>query len=85
MAITKLSSREFNQHTSRAKRAAKRGPVFITDRGRLSHVLLTAEEYQRITGGHTSIADLLAMPEAAEIEFEPPRLLGKVHEPPDLS
>jgi len=36
MAITKLSSREFNQDTSRAKRAAKRGPVFITDRGRPS-------------------------------------------------
>ena len=85
MAITKLSSREFNQDTSRAKRAAKRGPVFITDRGRLSHVLLTAEEYQRITGGHRSIGDLLAMPEAADIEFEPPRLLGKIHEPPDLS
>ncbi len=33
MAITKLSSREFNQDTSKAKRAAKKGPVFITDRG----------------------------------------------------
>lgn len=83
--ITKLSSREFNQDTSRAKRAAKRGPVFITDRGRPSHVLLTAEEYQRITGGQKSIADSLAMPEAAEIEFEPPRLPGRLHEPADFS
>jgi PHD/YefM family antitoxin component YafN of YafNO toxin-antitoxin module len=48
MRITKLSSRDFNQDTSRAKRAAKRGPVFITDRGRLSYVLLTVEEYQRL-------------------------------------
>jgi prevent-host-death family protein len=85
MAITKLSSREFNQDTSKAKRAAKRGPVFITDRGRPSHVLLSAEEYQRITGGRKSIVELLAMPEAAEIEFEPPRLIGKLHEPADLS
>jgi prevent-host-death family protein len=85
MPITKLSSREFNQDTSRAKRAAKRGPVFITDRGRPSHVLLTAEEYERITGGQKSIADLLAMPEAAEIEFDPPRLTGDLHEQPDLS
>lgn len=85
MVITKLSSREFNQDTSRAKRAAKRGPVFITDRGRPSHVLLTAEEYQRITGGQKSIADSLAMPEAAEIEFEPPRLAGHLHEPADFS
>jgi hypothetical protein len=71
MAITKLSSREFNQDTSRAKRAAKRGSVFITDRGRPSHVLLTAEEYLRITKGPKSIADLLAMPVAADIQFEP--------------
>lgn len=85
MAITKLSSREFNQDTSRAKRAAKRGPVFITDRGRPPHVLLTAEEYQRFTGSQRSIADLLAMPEAAEIEFEPPRLIGNLHEQADLS
>jgi prevent-host-death family protein len=85
MAITKLSSREFNQDTSRAKRAAKRGPVFITDRGRPSHVLLTAEEYERITGGQKSIVDLLAMPQAADVEFEPPHMIGILHEPVDLS
>ena len=84
MPITKLSSREFNQDTSKAKRAAKRGPVFITDRGRSSHVLLTVEEYERITGRGKSITDLLAMPAAAKIDFEPPRLSGKLHEPPDL-
>ena len=85
MSITKLSSRDFNQDTSRAKRAAKRGPVFITDRGRPSHVLLTVEEYQKITGGQKSIIDLLAMPAAAEIEFEPPRLRGNLHEPAELT
>jgi prevent-host-death family protein len=85
MAITRFSSREFNQDTSRAKRAAKRGPVFITDRGRPSHVLLSAEEYERITGGQKSIADLLAMPAAAEIEFEPPRLMGSLPKPADFS
>jgi prevent-host-death family protein len=85
VTITKLSSREFNQDTSRAKRAAKRGPVFITDRGRPSHVLLTVEDYQRITGGQKSVAERLAMPEAARIEFEPPRLKGHWHEPLDLS
>jgi prevent-host-death family protein len=85
MSITKLSSREFNQDTSRAKRAARKGPVFITDRGRLSHVLLTAEEYQRLTQGEKKIADLLAMPEAAEVPFEPPRLKGGIHKPADLS
>ncbi len=85
MATTKLSSREFNQDTSRAKRAAKRGPVFITDRGRPSHVLLTVEEYQKLTEGQESIVDLLGMPEAAEVKFEPPRMKGNLHEPADLS
>ena len=85
MAITKLSSRDFNQDTSRAKRAAKRGPVFITDRGRPSHVLLTVEEYQKITAGQKNIADLLAMPEASKIEFEPPRVGGNLHKSADLT
>jgi prevent-host-death family protein len=60
--ITTLSSREFNQDTSRAKKAAKNGPVFITDRGRPAHVLLTIEEYRRVTHTGKSIIDLLAMP-----------------------
>lgn len=74
MPITTLSSREFNQDTSRAKKAAAEGPVFITDRGTPAHVLLSIEEYQRITGGHRKIADALAMPDLADIEFEPPRV-----------
>jgi prevent-host-death family protein len=85
VAITTLSSREFNQDTSRAKKAAKRGPVFITDRGRPAHVLLTIEEYQKIIDKHESIVDLLAMPNADEIEFEPPRLPGSLHRVADLS
>ena len=74
MTITTLSSREFNQDTSRAKKAASEGPVFITDRGKPAHVLLSIEEYQRITGGHRKIADALAMPGLADIEFDPPRV-----------
>ena len=85
MAITVLSSREFNQDTSRAKKAAKRGPVLITDRGRPAHVLLTIEEYRKIVDKDESILDLLAMPEAAEVEFVPPRLQGDLHRAVDLS
>lgn len=85
MAITTLSSRKFNQDASGAKKAAKKGPVFITDRGRPAHVLLTIEEYQKLTGGHTSIVDLLAMPGVEDIEFEPPRLRGDFYLPVDLS
>lgn len=85
MTITTLSSREFNQDASRAKRVARSGPVFITDRGRPAHVLLTIEEYQRITGNQTSIVELLAMPGVADINFEPPRLSGDLYRPADLS
>lgn len=85
MAITTLSSREFNQDTSRAKQAAYRGPVFITDRGKPAHVLLTIEDYQKLTGRHASIVDLLAMPGVEDIEFEPPRLSGGSPRPADLS
>ncbi len=85
MSITTLSSREFNQDASRAKKAARDGPVFITDRGRPSHVLLSIEAYQQITGIQTSIVELLAMPSVADIDFEPPRLSGNLYHPTDLS
>lgn len=73
MSITTLSSRELNQDVTRAKRAAKNGPVFITDRGKPAHVLLSIEDYQRLTRQHRCIADALAGPETSDIEFETPR------------
>ncbi len=74
MTITTLSSREFNQRASEAKRAAQNGPVFITDRGRPAHVLMTFDDYQKLTQQRRNIADALAMPGLADIEFEPPRV-----------
>jgi prevent-host-death family protein len=74
MTITTFSSRQFNQDASKAKKAAEYGPVFITDRGRPAHVLLTFDEYKKITGGQTKIADLLAMPGIEDMEFEIPQL-----------
>lgn len=38
MTITPLSSRELTQDVTRAKKAARNGPVFITDRGRAGSV-----------------------------------------------
>ena len=75
--VTTLSSREFNQDTSRAKQAARKGPVFITDRGRPAHVLLTIEDYRKLAGNsyvEQTLADLLAFPGAEDIEFNPSRL-----------
>ena len=84
MPVTTLSSRDFNQDTGRAKKAAKNGPVFITDRGRPAHVLLTIEEYRELAGPRRNIADLLAMPGSEDIDFDPPRL-GGLWKPADLS
>ena len=78
MAVLTVSSREFNQDTGRAKRASSKGPVFITDRGRPAHVLLSIEEYRRLTGKPRSLVDALSMPGLAEIEFDPPRLRDSV-------
>jgi PHD/YefM family antitoxin component YafN of YafNO toxin-antitoxin module len=70
---TRISSREFNQDTSAAKKAAERGPVYITDRGRLAHVLLTYDAYEQLVGEHR-VLELLAQPAGVEdIEFEAPR------------
>jgi prevent-host-death family protein len=74
MPITTLSSREFNQDTSRAKQATRKGPVYITDRGRPAHVLLTIEEYQRLTGGSKTLAEALHLTGAADIDFVPPKM-----------
>lgn len=75
MKITTISSREFNQDTSGAKKAASKGPVFITDRGKPAHVLLTIEEYRRLTGEHMSLRKALEQEGAeADFEFDPPRI-----------
>lgn len=85
MTVTTLTSREFNQDTSGAKKAARHGPVFITDRGRPAHVLLTIEEYQRLTGGHMSLAEALAQQCDSDFDFDPPRVGDGVFKPADLS
>ncbi|MDR8728521.1 type II toxin-antitoxin system Phd/YefM family antitoxin [Burkholderia pseudomultivorans] len=80
MSITTLSSRELNQDVTKAKKATKDGPVFITDRGRPAHVLLSFEEYQRLTRQRRNIAESLAMPGVEDIEFDPPRVDIKIRQ-----
>ncbi len=82
--MTTLSSREFNQDTSKAKKAAKTGPVFITDRGKPAHVLLSIEQYQSLTAPVASIIDLLALPGAETIDFDAPRVRA-IAKPVDLT
>ena len=85
MNITTVSSREFNQDVSKVKRASQRGPVFITDRGHPSYVLLAIEDYRKLTKTKESIVDLLAMPDdAADVEFDPPKLTKKIYRSEDF-
>ena len=74
--ITTISSREMNQDLARAKRAAVKGPVLITDRGRPAFVLTTFEDYQRSHPAEPrrSLLDALSMPED-DIELELPQRL----------
>jgi hypothetical protein len=48
-------------------------------------VLLRIEDYCKLSGIRENILDMLAMPGVDEIEFEPPRLSGKLFHPADLS
>lgn len=84
MTITTVTSREFNQDVSKVKRAALKGPVFITDRGHPAHVLLAIQDYQKLTESKVSIIDLLAMPNAADIDFEPAKLNQNIYRPEDF-
>jgi prevent-host-death family protein len=56
-----MTSREFNQDVSQAKRAARLAPVWITDRGTPTHVLLSIEAFERLSGARETIVDRLAM------------------------
>lgn len=84
MIKTIFSSREFKQDVGGAKRAAAKGPVIITDRGRPSHVLLSFEAYQKLVRKPADITELLSMPDVADILFEAPRI-GPIARPVDLS
>jgi prevent-host-death family protein len=84
VSITTISSREFNQDAGGAKRAAEKGPVIITDRGRPSHVLLSFEEYRKLVGAGRSLLDIVAQDVDDDIDFDPPRMGDQIFKPVDF-
>jgi hypothetical protein len=56
-----VSAQEFNRDLSAAKRAAAEGPVFVTNRGKTTPVLLTIADYRARAGGR-SLFDALHPP-----------------------
>ena len=84
MTITTLTSRQFNQRASDAKKAANHGPVFITDRGKPAHVLLCIDDYRKLTGDQMTLGEALAQYAVPDFDFEAPRVDGLTR-PADLS
>lgn len=76
MSIHTFSSRDFTRDVSAAKRAAAKGPVFITDRGRPAFALLKIEDYYRIVGpAEATLLEVMdGIPGGDGIDFTPPRL-----------
>jgi prevent-host-death family protein len=79
--MTLMSSREFNQDTGKAKKLAEKEPVFITDRGAPSHVLLSIDEYTKLASRGRSLSDMLSMKSDVDIDFEPPKLADSFVQP----
>jgi len=65
-----VTSREFNQDVTRAKRFAQLEPVLVTDRGRPTHVLLAIDAWRELSGERRGIVELLAAPPDA-VPFDP--------------
>ena len=61
-----VTARDFNQDISKAKRFAAAEPVFVTDRGRPTHVLLSIAAYRQLSGERQSILDLVGAPTGSE-------------------
>lgn len=76
-----MTARDVDRDVSAAKRSAASEPVFITDRGRPSHVLLTVEEHQRLVADRRSIVDRLSAEDDVDLETRPVNLRLSV---PDL-
>lgn len=66
-----MSARDFNQDLSAAKRSATSEPVIITDRGEPSHVLMSFEEYRRLTTDRKNIVDWLSIDDDVDLDIEP--------------
>jgi len=85
MTVTTLSSREFDEDVSRAKRAADDGPVIIIDQGKPAYVLLRHDDYRRLKDGGPTIRQMLDEPGVEEIDFDPPRLGDGIFRQADLA
>ncbi|KLT73598.1 hypothetical protein PL75_01210 [Neisseria arctica] len=65
---TIITSQDFNRRVSQAQRDCQKEPVLITNRGQLAYVLLSYQEYARLSKSKpTSIAEALSAPADADM------------------
>ena len=83
MFTTTLTSRQLARQTGKAKKAAQRGPVVITEHGRPTHALLTIKEYRALMGQIT-LLDAIVQPTAGNFDFKSARLRNGLFKPANL-
>ncbi len=80
-----MSAREFARDLASAKKAAKSGPVIVTDRGRPAYALLKIEDYYKLTGTEwTSLRAAMDAIPCGDFPFDPHRWAGNDLKPADL-
>lgn len=78
-SVHTFSSRDFTRDVGAAKRAAAKGPVFITDRGRPAYALLKIDDYYRLANEQPrSLFDIMDAIPGGDFEFDPPQVNGVV-------
>ena len=81
--MSTVTATEFNQRPTRIKALSEHGPVFITERGRTTTVVLSIAEFDRLRNVMTSrsVGQALLAEDDIELAVVRDRSLGRV---PDL-
>jgi hypothetical protein len=82
--VNRMTDGEFQRPPEVATRAAATGPVYITDRGCPTHVLLTYAAYEGLTGDAESGLDRLGHPVGVESVHLGVRRDTEVSQPADF-
>jgi hypothetical protein len=74
MATTTVSIEELRRVADEVGEAPDNGPVYVTRPGKLPLVLLTVNEYRKLSGRQESIVDLPTKSEGHDLEFDSSRM-----------
>jgi prevent-host-death family protein len=76
--MTTITGRDFNQNAAKARQLAEHEPIFVTDHGEPSHVLMSYALYQRLTHRQKSNAARVSMSEEAAAQIDDDFEFGRV-------